>query len=216
MTDAFDPYQVLGVQRTATAEEITTAYRSLAQAEHPDKGGDTARMQDINRAFALLSDSVLRGDYDQSRAALAAAADPRLSRIREAIVRKSPVEIVKMRREIAEQVHAIEPHFQGTPTGGIVSELALRFGQAHADREAARLERHRAELVFLDRVLESIDPILAAQAKGDELESIKRLTAGKNVHELRLMVVDVSRAGRPAEIAYLEGLIASRAGELAA
>jgi curved DNA-binding protein len=61
MTDA---YQTLGVQRNATEAEIKKAYRKLAGQHHPDKGGDTAKFQEIQSAYETLSDPVKRQQHD--------------------------------------------------------------------------------------------------------------------------------------------------------
>lgn len=62
-----DHYSVLGVGRTATADEIKRAYRKLASQHHPDKGGDTATFQKIEQAYRVLSDPAARQDYDRPR-----------------------------------------------------------------------------------------------------------------------------------------------------
>jgi curved DNA-binding protein len=59
-----DHYQILGVPRTATADEIKRAYRRLASQHHPDKGGDTERFQEIEAAYRTLSDPEKRSQYD--------------------------------------------------------------------------------------------------------------------------------------------------------
>lgn len=59
-----NPYEVLGVARTATADEIKRAYRGLASRHHPDKGGDTARFQEIQSAYDILSNPEKRAEYD--------------------------------------------------------------------------------------------------------------------------------------------------------
>ncbi len=60
-----DYYEVLGVEKTATADEIKKAYRKLAKEHHPDKGGDTEIFQEISEAYEVLSDVDKRQRYDQ-------------------------------------------------------------------------------------------------------------------------------------------------------
>lgn len=62
----FDPYRVLGVGRGATRTQVARAYRTLAKRLHPDLHGpdDSGRMQQLNRAFAVLSDPERRRDWD--------------------------------------------------------------------------------------------------------------------------------------------------------
>lgn len=67
---AEDYYQLLGVNRNATPEEIKKAYRKLAQKYHPDKAQDNkaeaeARFKKISEAYAVLSNSEKRKEYDQ-------------------------------------------------------------------------------------------------------------------------------------------------------
>ena len=60
-----DPYQVLGVQREASQEEIQKAYRKLAKKLHPDLNpGDKKaeeKFKEVSAAYALLSDADKRG-----------------------------------------------------------------------------------------------------------------------------------------------------------
>jgi curved DNA-binding protein len=64
-----DYYKVLGVSRTADADEIRRAYRKLALKYHPDKNpGDKEaeeRFKDINEAYEVLGDASKRARYDQ-------------------------------------------------------------------------------------------------------------------------------------------------------
>ena len=60
-----DYYRILGVSRTADADEIKKAYRKLARKHHPDAGGDEARFKEINEAYEVLSDDKKRKMYDQ-------------------------------------------------------------------------------------------------------------------------------------------------------
>jgi molecular chaperone DnaJ len=61
-----DYYEVLGVGKNASADEIKKAFRRLAVQHHPDKeGGDEAKFKEINEAYEVLKDSSKRQRYDQ-------------------------------------------------------------------------------------------------------------------------------------------------------
>ncbi len=63
---AKDYYNLLGVERGASAEEIKKAYRKKAHEYHPDKeGGDEAKFKEVNEAYQVLSDPEKRKMYDQ-------------------------------------------------------------------------------------------------------------------------------------------------------
>lgn len=59
-----DYYDILGVEKTATPDEIKKAYRKLAAKHHPDRGGDTAKFQEIQAAYDTLSDPNKKSQYD--------------------------------------------------------------------------------------------------------------------------------------------------------
>lgn len=61
-----DYYDILGVSKNATDDEIKKAYRRLALKHHPDKeGGNEAKFKEINEAYQVLSDKQKRVQYDQ-------------------------------------------------------------------------------------------------------------------------------------------------------
>lgn len=60
-------YDTLGVGESASPEEIKKAYRKLASQHHPDKGGDTAKFQNIQTAYDVLSDPNKKQQYDMER-----------------------------------------------------------------------------------------------------------------------------------------------------
>lgn len=61
-----DYYEILGVQRDATPEQIKKAYRRLAREHHPDVAGDVGedRFKDVARAYEVLSNPDKRQQYD--------------------------------------------------------------------------------------------------------------------------------------------------------
>jgi DnaJ-class molecular chaperone len=61
-------YNTLGIERTASADEIKRAYRRLASQHHPDKGGDKNRFQEVEEAYRILSDPNRRQQYDNPSA----------------------------------------------------------------------------------------------------------------------------------------------------
>lgn len=61
-----DYYSLLGVEKTASQEDIKKAYRKLAHQHHPDKkGGDEAKFKKINEAYQVLGNQEKRQQYDQ-------------------------------------------------------------------------------------------------------------------------------------------------------
>jgi len=61
-----DYYEVLGVGKDASADEIKKAFRRAAIQHHPDKeGGDEAKFKEINEAYEVLKDTGKRQRYDQ-------------------------------------------------------------------------------------------------------------------------------------------------------
>jgi molecular chaperone DnaJ len=65
MAAAKDFYDILGVSRTASADEIKKAFRKQARKHHPDAGGTEERFKELNEAYEVLSDSEKRAQYDQ-------------------------------------------------------------------------------------------------------------------------------------------------------
>ena len=64
-----DPYKILGLAKTASADEIKKAYRKLAKQHHPDLNPGSAeaaaKFKDISSAYDLLSDADKRARFDR-------------------------------------------------------------------------------------------------------------------------------------------------------
>jgi molecular chaperone DnaJ len=61
-----DYYHILGIEKTASDEEVKKAYRKLAHQYHPDRpGGNEQKFKEINEAYQILSDKTKRTQYDR-------------------------------------------------------------------------------------------------------------------------------------------------------
>jgi DnaJ family protein A protein 2 len=58
-------YELLGVEKTATMDEIKKAFRKSALKNHPDRGGDKDTFQELQGAYEVLSDKDKRDTYDK-------------------------------------------------------------------------------------------------------------------------------------------------------
>ncbi len=58
-------YETLGIDKSATKDEVKKAFRTLAHKYHPDKkGGDEAKFKEVNEAYTILMDDKKRAEYD--------------------------------------------------------------------------------------------------------------------------------------------------------
>jgi hypothetical protein len=121
-----DPYAILGVPRTANAEQIGRAYRKAAQASHPDKGGSGKRMRELNAARKALA------------ARAAEFADPALDAIKRLLAGKSLQDIMRIRDDIRRHIRS----FEQCDMNGYGGPL-----------NSPQLARHRRELDYLNHLL---------------------------------------------------------------
>ena len=69
MSDKRDYYDVLGVEKSASASDLKNAFRRLARKYHPDRSTEDDaedRFKEIQEAYAVLSDDQKRAQYDRS------------------------------------------------------------------------------------------------------------------------------------------------------
>ena len=57
-------YDILGVSKSASSDELKRAYKKLAIQHHPDKGGDEEIFKKISNAYSILSDDKKKAEYD--------------------------------------------------------------------------------------------------------------------------------------------------------
>jgi hypothetical protein len=119
-----DPYEILGVERDATLEEIKAAYRRACKQRHPDLGGSHEAMVELNTAYAFVLNELKTGYQRQRKEAPkrehAEHAEARSERDWEQVYRDIDEELEEMRR-------AAEAH-----------EEALRQMRSKAWREGDR------------------------------------------------------------------------------
>lgn len=121
------PYEVLGVKRDATAEEIRTAYRKLAKEFHPDlnpgKPAAEARFKAVTAAYDILSDPEKRARYDRGEIDESGAERPRYSY-----------------RPHAEGAHGWKYQPHGEMDAGDLDDLFAMFGRGRRARGAGGAE----------------------------------------------------------------------------
>lgn len=174
-----DPYEVLGVDRSATQDEIKSAFRRLASQHHPDKNpgdeGAHGRFQEINAANQILSDSEKRATFDRwGHDGPPRGVDPFVSTVATAVSEAPKYHsfdefIADMRRKAT-----------GEGVRATAAQQVLRW----ADDAHAATVRGRAS----GRVFIQTEPVKAAviTAKGRGFKVTTPMTAEEVVHDGRV------------------------------
>jgi DnaJ-class molecular chaperone len=111
--EQMDYYSALGVEKDSPPKKIKDAYRKLAFQNHPDRNPDpsaTARMKEINEAYAVLSDTRKRSEYDLMREQFGSSAYGRFR-----------------------QSHSEQDIFRGSDIGQVFEEISKVFGFRSSD-----------------------------------------------------------------------------------
>jgi DnaJ-class molecular chaperone len=61
-----NPWTTLGIGQKASSKDIRSAYLRLVAIHHPDRGGNSSRFDDIQKAFDTLSDPVKRREFERT------------------------------------------------------------------------------------------------------------------------------------------------------
>ena len=88
-----DYYALLGVDKTASADQIRNGFRDKAMINHPDRGGDPVAYSGIQAAYEALSDPQRRALYDAGRSVESGSTEKQFA---ETFVQSVPSEKVKM------------------------------------------------------------------------------------------------------------------------
>ncbi len=171
-------YDILGVEKKATKDDIKKAFRKLAQKHHPDKGGDEAKFKEITEAYAVLADDTKRREYDSYGQTFAGGS-----------------------------AHGFDPsQFQGFGAGGVefdLSDLFGGFGDIFGQQQGGRrVKRGRdisidAEISFKESVFGVQRSVLLTKAStcdvcsgkgakpGTDMENCGSCNGAGRIHETR-------------------------------
>jgi curved DNA-binding protein CbpA len=131
-----DPYQVLGVPRSATADQIKSAYRELVKRHHPDlvsasteKAAATEKLRLINEAYAVLGNAAKRRRYDESSIPKATPRRPAAARSRRRTAPPHrPVKPVAKPRKVPRLRFGLTKRAAAYCTGGAMVIGLLAYG----------------------------------------------------------------------------------------
>src|SRR6478752_7702090 len=134
-----NPYEILGVRRDATDEQVKAAYRRRAKATHPDSGGDPEAFGRVQKAYELLLDPVRRKVFDDTGydVELADPVDLQALMVVEKLVNQLTLDerepgtfdpLARMRSDLSEEMRK------------------ARFSKRELERHAQRIEHHLERL----------------------------------------------------------------------
>ncbi len=141
-----DPYHILGIPRTATAEDLRKAYRALAKKHHPDLNPGNkdaeASFKEISAAYAFLSDSEQRSRFDRGEIDASGAEKPQAAYYRDFATRGEGAHSYRSTRDAGFDG---ETHFSGAED--IFADL---FGRGGTMRMRGQDLRFQLRINFFD------------------------------------------------------------------
>jgi DnaJ family protein A protein 2 len=118
-------YDILGVNKNATLDEIKKKFKKLAVTHHPDKGGDTEKFKEITKAYDILSNEEKRNHYDMI------GDDPNLD------------EILNNNDEFPFGMHGMNGmHFGGNSPFENIFQNLFNMGNNHRKKEGKNIEKN--------------------------------------------------------------------------
>lgn len=198
-----DHYEVLGVKREATADEIKRAYRSLAKKYHPDRNPNDpsaeAKFKEVQHAYSVLNDPKKRAQYDQYGDV--AVGEWQTRPTGEQVYQWGDGSSVR-----SEDLEDLFSAFGGSGRGGGVGESifeqifggARRGGRAAAP-QAPSEELHPVELTFEQAVNgTTLSLRIARPGRGEETIDVKIPPGVENGQKIRVRGQGAGRDGRQA------------------
>lgn len=174
--ETFNPYAVLGLDASASADEIKAAWREAAQKAHPDRdGGSEERMLEVNRAYQLLSDPGRRAQYDaghgtEQKVSLERRAKDFILGLAGIVIRSAPASanmVILLINGIANQQKALRE--SRAKTLAEIEGLRLRMRRLRGPPENFLEDLIKAEIANGERLLVTYDSDELVQAKALEI-----------------------------------------------
>lgn len=176
-------YELLGVDRTATKDQIKKAYRKKAMDCHPDKGGDKESFAMIRLAHDVLMDDERRDRYDRTGGV-------------------DDLKRVDLHKIVADMARRAFTEYQGDP----VEQMKL-YVRRSLDGNKAEREKANARIKSMTQRLEKFSKANAS-TKSEDARSLVESTLRSMIDEMRAFVFDADKSIESLESVakFIEGL----------
>jgi curved DNA-binding protein CbpA len=163
----FDPYKVLKVRKTATAEAIKAAFRKRSLATHPDRGGSQEEFERVKLAWDVLSDPARRAKYDET------------GEWEKAPEKDNGQELAIISQAFLQVVQLLTVTGRGTKRNDVVREMiqAIEVTVRDAKQQMATVKRNLEEMRDI-----------AARFETDDGANLLKMVAEQHVHAAQQQV----------------------------